>query len=84
MGKVDQDREQGSVASVKIMPPREISSADAEKMNGHSLNGRNLTMKPVNRETTARVTSPSAVRMYTDFVARLAGSTNVTAATSRP
>jgi hypothetical protein len=41
-------------------------------------------LKPVNRETTARVTSPRAVRMYTDFVARLAGSTNVTVATSRP
>ena len=39
-----------------------IKTAEAVKMNGQSLNGRNFTRKPVKSNTSTKVTSPMAER----------------------
>ena len=37
-----------------------IKADDAVKINGHNLNGRNFTLKPVKNETIAKTRSPAA------------------------
>lgn len=53
-------------------------------MNGQSLKGRKLTLKPVNKETVAKTNNPMADSKNTAFDAVPAGSINVTVATRIP
>ena len=56
----------------QIKHPRTIIRADAQKIKGHSLNGKKLILKPVKIETTARMIrtptelqlGPSIVELY--------------------
>ena len=61
-----------------------IKMAETVKMNGQSRKGRNLILKPVNKEIKANTNKPIAESKYTAFDTELVGSMMVTTATRAP
>ena len=61
--------------------PQNINVAEAQKMIGQSLNGKNATLKPVNKDTTARASNVQMATAYTAWAAIDSGWTTVTEAT---
>ena len=62
--------------------PQKINIAEAQKIIGQSLNGKNATLKPVNKDTTASASNVQMATAYTVWAAIVPGWTAVTEATN--
>jgi hypothetical protein len=64
--------------------PSIISTADVVNMKGHNLKGRNLILKPVNTDMTAKTIRQVDDDRYTDVEIMVLGSIAVTTVTREP